>query len=139
MPPDASAQTAPSAATIAGLPATCVSVPLTADGAATYCVLENGLLARMDNGDVLIELTSFRDGVDETGLPRRQRLIRPIRINGPDQAVAPASGRSAARSSTRTCPAIGSTSMRSPSPIAVIASRQPITDGIDSSRAITAA
>jgi len=58
-------QTAPSAATIAGLPATCVSVPLTSDGAGTYCVLDNGLLARMDNGDVQIELTSFRDGVDE--------------------------------------------------------------------------
>jgi hypothetical protein len=56
---------APSGATIAGLAATCVSVPVSADGAPTYCVLENGLLARMDNGDVLIELTSFRDGVDE--------------------------------------------------------------------------
>ena len=44
--------TAPSAATIAGLPATCVAVPVSADGAATYCVLENGVLARMDNGDV---------------------------------------------------------------------------------------
>ena len=30
-----------------------------------YCVLDNGLLARMDNGDVQIELTEFRDGVDE--------------------------------------------------------------------------
>jgi hypothetical protein len=59
------AATAPSAATIAGLAATCVSVPVSADGAATYCVLENGLVARMDNGDVLIELTAFRDGVDE--------------------------------------------------------------------------
>jgi hypothetical protein len=57
--------TAPSAATIAGLGATCVSVPVSAAGAATYCVLENGVLARMDNGDVLIELTAFRDGVDE--------------------------------------------------------------------------
>jgi hypothetical protein len=57
--------TASSAATIAGLGATCVSVPVSADGAATYCVLENGVLARMDNGDVLIELTAFRDGVDE--------------------------------------------------------------------------
>ena len=59
-------QTAPSAATIASLAATCVSVPVTSDSAATYCVLENGLLARMDNGDVAIELTAFRDGVDET-------------------------------------------------------------------------
>ena len=58
-------QTAPSAATIASLAATCVSVPVTSDSAATYCVLDNGLLARMDNGDVLIELTSVRDGVDE--------------------------------------------------------------------------
>lgn len=57
--------TAPSAATIAGLAATCVSVPVSANGAATYCVLDNGLLARMDNGDVLIDLTSLRDGVDE--------------------------------------------------------------------------
>ena len=57
--------TAPSAATIAGLGATCVSVPVSATGAATYCGLENGVLARMDNGDVTIELTAFRDGVDE--------------------------------------------------------------------------
>jgi hypothetical protein len=57
--------TAPSAATIAGLATTCVSVPVSAEGAATYCVLENGVLARMDNGDVAIELTAFRDGVDE--------------------------------------------------------------------------
>jgi hypothetical protein len=57
--------TAPSAATIAGLVATCVSVPVSAEGAAMYCVLENGVLARTDNGDVAIELTAFRDGVDE--------------------------------------------------------------------------
>ena len=56
--------TAPSTATIAGLPATCVTVPL-ADGSPVYCVLDNGLLARMDNADVDIELTSFREGVDE--------------------------------------------------------------------------
>ena len=58
------ATTATSAVTIAGLAATCVSVPLPA-GSPIYCVLENGLLARMDNGDVNIELTSFSDGVDE--------------------------------------------------------------------------
>jgi hypothetical protein len=58
------AATAGSAATIAGLAATCVSVPLS-DGSPVYCVLGNGLLARMDNADVDIELTSFRDGVDE--------------------------------------------------------------------------
>ena len=59
------AATAPSAATIAGFAATCVSVPLPA-GSPIYCVLENGLLARMDNGDVGIELTAFRDGVDDS-------------------------------------------------------------------------
>jgi hypothetical protein len=59
------AATTPSATTIAGLASTCVAVPVTADGSPIYCVLENGLLARMDNGDVLIELTSFGDGVDE--------------------------------------------------------------------------
>jgi hypothetical protein len=58
------AATTPSTATIAGLAANCVSVPL-ADGTPVYCVLGNGLLARMDNADVDIELTSFRDGVDE--------------------------------------------------------------------------
>jgi hypothetical protein len=58
------AATAPSAATIAGFVATCVSVPLP-DGSPVYCVLGNGLLARMDNADVDIELTSFREGVDE--------------------------------------------------------------------------
>ncbi len=57
--------TAPSATAIAGLTATCVSVPVSADGAANYCALDNGLLARMDNGDVQIEMTAFRDGVDE--------------------------------------------------------------------------
>jgi hypothetical protein len=58
------ATTAASGATIAGLEATCVAVPLPA-GSPIYCALDNGLLARMDNGDVNIELTSFRDGVDD--------------------------------------------------------------------------
>ncbi|MGH9132833.1 MAG: hypothetical protein ACRDZZ_02775 [Ilumatobacteraceae bacterium] len=53
-----------SAATIAGLAATCVTVPV-AGGSPVYCVLDNGLLARMDNGDVNIELTSFREGADD--------------------------------------------------------------------------
>jgi hypothetical protein len=39
-------------------------VPLSA-GSPIYCALDNGLLARMDNGDVSIELTAFRDGVDD--------------------------------------------------------------------------
>jgi hypothetical protein len=50
--------------TIAGMPATCVTVPVSG-GSPVYCALANGLLARMNAGDVDVELTSYRDGVDE--------------------------------------------------------------------------
>ncbi len=63
---DAAARTGPSAAstdTIAGQPATCVSIPI-AQTAARYCALDAGPLARMLTTDVTIELTSFSTTVD---------------------------------------------------------------------------
>jgi hypothetical protein len=49
--------------TIAEQPATCVDVPL-AGGVAVYCSLDNGLVARMDDGDVAVNLTSFAATAD---------------------------------------------------------------------------
>jgi len=46
-----------------GLPATCVDVPLSG-GTAVYCVLDSGLIAKMDDGDLLITLTLFGDTAD---------------------------------------------------------------------------
>ncbi len=44
---------------IAGLPATCVSVPV-GSGSEQYCVLQTGGLARWDAADVHVELTAFQ-------------------------------------------------------------------------------
>lgn len=65
---DAAARTGPSEAsteTIAGQPATCVSVPV-AQTAARYCALDTGPLALMRTTDVTIELTTFSPTVDPT-------------------------------------------------------------------------
>jgi hypothetical protein len=50
--------------TIAGQPVTCVDVPLPG-GTAVYCALDNGLVAKVDDGDVLITLTLYGEVVDE--------------------------------------------------------------------------
>ena len=53
--------------TIAGQPATCVDIPLPSDGGtalATYCALDNGVVARMDNGAVSVELVMFLASAD---------------------------------------------------------------------------
>jgi len=47
--------------------ATCVDVPLPG-GVAVYCVLDNGLVARLDDGDVAVILTLFGESVDATRL-----------------------------------------------------------------------
>jgi len=50
---------------IGGLPATCVDVPLP-NGTAVYCVLDDGMLALVDDGDVRVTLTSVTDEIDNT-------------------------------------------------------------------------
>ena len=50
------APTTPHVETIADQPAVCVDVPL-AGGVAVYCALDSGLVARMDDGDVAVNLT----------------------------------------------------------------------------------
>src|SRR5690606_21900807 len=45
--------------------ATCVDVPLSA-GTSVYCVLDNGVVTRFVGGDVVIELESYAETVDET-------------------------------------------------------------------------
>jgi hypothetical protein len=50
---------------IADQPATCVDVPVVG-GTAVYCVLANGLLAKVDDGDVFVTLTVFGESVDES-------------------------------------------------------------------------
>ncbi len=58
---DAQAVLAPStphAETIADQSALCVDVPLSG-GVAVYCALDNGLVARLDDGDVAVNLTAF--------------------------------------------------------------------------------
>ncbi len=61
-----SAPTTTTTEVIAGLPATCVTVPLGA-GSELYCALETGGLARMDGADVHIELTTY-EGVAREAL-----------------------------------------------------------------------
>jgi len=63
---DAQAKIAPTTAhaeTIANQPAQCVDVPLSG-GVAVYCVLNNGMLAKLDDGDVAINLTIYGDASD---------------------------------------------------------------------------
>lgn len=63
---DAQAQLSPAVAheeVIANLDASCVSVALTG-GTAVYCVLASGLIAKLDDGDVLITLGLFVPTVD---------------------------------------------------------------------------
>ena len=48
---------------IAGQPVTCVDVTVSG-GTAVYCVLANGLLAKLDDGDVLITLALYGDTAD---------------------------------------------------------------------------
>jgi hypothetical protein len=65
---DAQAALAPAVArtaTIAGKDATCADVPL-AGGTAVYCVLDNGMLALLDDGDVRVTLTLTVDEIDPT-------------------------------------------------------------------------
>ena len=50
--------------TIADQPVTCVDVPLPG-GTAVYCALDNGLVAKVDDGDVLVALTLYGDVVDQ--------------------------------------------------------------------------
>lgn len=63
---DALAVVAPTTAhveTIAEQSALCVDVPL-AGGVAVYCALDNGLVARLDDGDVAVNITSFSPTAD---------------------------------------------------------------------------
>jgi hypothetical protein len=53
----------PSTQTIAGQAATCVDLPITG-GVAVYCALDSGLLAKLDDGDVLVTLTLYGATVD---------------------------------------------------------------------------
>lgn len=53
----------PDATTIAGIDATCVSVPV-GTGVESYCAIAPGILARWAAADVIVELESFRDGAD---------------------------------------------------------------------------
>ena len=48
---------------IANQDATCVALTLTG-GTATYCVLANGMIAKLDDGDVLITLGLLVTTVD---------------------------------------------------------------------------
>lgn len=63
---DATSMLAPSIShveTIAEQPALCVDVPL-AGGVAVYCALDSGLVARVDDGDVAVNLTLFSAAAD---------------------------------------------------------------------------
>ena len=63
---DSGAKTGPTLThndTIAEQAATCVDVPLVG-GTAVYCSLANGILAKLDDGDVLVTLTMYADEAD---------------------------------------------------------------------------
>ncbi|MFZ9628098.1 MAG: hypothetical protein ACO3C1_01955 [Ilumatobacteraceae bacterium] len=65
---DAEAKTGPTLThtdTIAGQSSACVDVPLTG-GTAVYCALDNGILAKLDDGDVLVTLMMYADTADLT-------------------------------------------------------------------------
>jgi hypothetical protein len=48
---------------VLGQPATCAAIPI--DGATNnYCVLDNGVLARLDGGDVDVTMTAYEPGAD---------------------------------------------------------------------------
>jgi hypothetical protein len=48
---------------IQGQTATCTAIPV--DGATnTYCVLDNGVLARLDAGDLVVTMTGYEPGAD---------------------------------------------------------------------------
>ena len=51
--------------TIAGQAATCVDLPV-GTGVSTYCALDNGVLARLVDGDVTVEMTSYVASADDT-------------------------------------------------------------------------
>jgi hypothetical protein len=53
----------PSTQTLASQNATCVDVPLTG-GTAVYCALDSGLLAKLDDGAVLVTLKAFGAAAD---------------------------------------------------------------------------
>lgn len=57
------APTTPHVETIADQPALCVDVPL-AGGVAVYCALDSGLVARVDDGDVAVNLALFSPTAD---------------------------------------------------------------------------
>lgn len=44
--------------------ATCVAIPIT-DATTTYCMLDNGVLTRLDGPDLVVTMTSYSDEVDE--------------------------------------------------------------------------
>jgi hypothetical protein len=51
---------------IQGQPATCVAIPTTDASTTTYCVFDNGVLARLDAPDLLVTMTGYSTEVDET-------------------------------------------------------------------------
>ena len=53
----------PHVETIADQPVTCVDLPLSG-GVAVYCVMDNGMVARLDDGDVAVNLTLFGAAAD---------------------------------------------------------------------------
>jgi len=54
---------------IAGETATCVAIPVP-NATSTYCVLDNGVVARIDAADVVIEMTSYATEPDEAQFAR---------------------------------------------------------------------
>jgi hypothetical protein len=63
---DALAKLGPAIATqdvIAGQPTSCVDITVPG-GVATYCVLNNGILAKLDDGDVQVTLTLYGETAD---------------------------------------------------------------------------
>ena len=65
---DAQAKIGPAVARtdmVASLPVTCVDVPVSG-GTASYCALESGLVALLDDGDIRVSLDAYGDSADPT-------------------------------------------------------------------------
>lgn len=61
----ASGEPTASTEVVQGVPAVCVAVPV-GGGSTTYCVFENGVLARLDAPDLVATMTGYSTEADET-------------------------------------------------------------------------
>lgn len=75
---------------IQGQQAICVAIPV-AGGATTYCVLDNGVLARLDAPDLVVTMTSYSAEVDELLYAEGSTTTTVAAVDTPTSTADPAS------------------------------------------------